>query len=83
MTHYDYKPNGVCARMIHFDLDEAARVHNVSFEGGCDGNAKGFSKLVEGQKAEDLIRLLEGTLCGFKKTSCPDQFTKGLRKAIG
>ena len=83
MMHYDYRPSGVCARMIHFDLDEDTRVHNVSFEGGCNGNAKGFSKLVEGQKAEDLIRLLEGTLCGFKKTSCPDQFTKGLREAIG
>ena len=36
-----------------------------------------------GLEWEDLIRLLEGTLCGFKKTSCPDQFTKGLREAIG
>ena len=58
-------------------------VHNVSFDGGCDGNLKAISKLVEGQKAEELIRILEGNRCGFKPTSCADQFSKGLRQAIG
>ena len=81
--HYDYRPQGVCARMIHYDLDEEKRVHNVSFDGGCDGNLKAISKLVEGQKAEELIRILEGNRCGFKPTSCADQFSKGLRQAIG
>ena len=81
--HYDYRPQGVCARMIHYDLDEEKRVHNVSFDGGCDGNLKAISKLVEGQKAEELIRILEGNRCGFKPTSCAEQFSKGLRQAIG
>ncbi len=80
--HYDYKPKGVCARMIHFDLDENQRVHNVSFEGGCNGNLKAISKLVEGQEAKNLISILDGNLCGFKNTSCADQFSKALQQAI-
>ena len=80
--HYDYKPKGVCARMIHFDLDENQRVHNVSFEGGCNGNLKAISKLVEGQEAKNLISILDGNLCGFKNTSCADQFSKALQHAI-
>ena len=80
--HYDYKPNGVCARMIHFDLDDDRHVHNVRFDGGCNGNLKAISKLVEGQKAEDLIGILDGNLCGFKNTSCADQFAKALQQAV-
>ena len=68
--------------MIHFDLDENQRVHNVSFEGGCNGNLKAISKLVEGQEAKDLISILDGNLCGFKNTSCADQFSKALQQAI-
>ena len=82
MMHYDYKPTGVCAWMIHFDLDEEKRVHDVSFDGGCNGNLKAISKLVEGQKAEDLINLLDGNTCGMKTTSCADQFAKALRQAL-
>ena len=68
--------------MIHFDMDQERCVHNVSFDGGCDGNLKAISKLVEGRKAEDLIRTFDGNLCGIKKTSCADQFAKALRQAL-
>ncbi len=79
--HYDYKPKGVCARMIHFDLDEQGNIHNVSFDGGCNGNLKAISKLVEGHKADEIMHVLEGNTCGFKKTSCADQFAKALLSA--
>ena len=42
-----------------------------------------FSKLVIGQKAEDVIGKLEGIRCGFRNTSCPDQLAKALKQAIG
>jgi uncharacterized protein (TIGR03905 family) len=80
--HYDYKPRGVCCRMIHFDLDDEKHVHHVHFDGGCDGNLKAISKLVEGNKAADLIRMLDGNLCGVRQTSCADQFAKALRQAL-
>ena len=78
----DYKTRGTCSTMIHFDLDENKCVHNLSFEGGCNGNLSGISKLVEGMPAQKVIDALEGTRCGFKKTSCPDQLAKALKAAL-
>ena len=51
---------------------------NVKFTGGCNGNLKGIGALVEGMKPEDVIESLEGTTCGFKSTSCPDQLAQAL-----
>ena len=31
-------------------------------------------------KVEDVISKLEGTTCGFKSTSCPDQLAKALKQ---
>jgi uncharacterized protein (TIGR03905 family) len=67
--------------MIHFDLKDG-KVYNVSFDGGCNGNLKGISKLVEGQDAQHLIDLLKGNTCGFKSTSCPDQLARALEAAL-
>ncbi|MCR5222028.1 MAG: TIGR03905 family TSCPD domain-containing protein, partial [Lachnospiraceae bacterium] len=57
-------------------------ISNVSFVGGCNGNLQGVSRLVEGQRAEDVIGRLEGIRCGMKPTSCPDQLSKALREAL-
>ena len=56
------------------------RVSKVKFIGGCDGNAKGVSSLVEGMPVNEVIRRLKGISCGFKKTSCPDQLAKALEQ---
>lgn len=79
---YTYKTSGTCARQINFDIDENGLVHNVSFVGGCNGNLKAISKLIEGMKAEKVIELLEGNQCGNRPTSCADQLTKALKERI-
>ncbi len=79
--HVDYRTSGVCSTMIHFDLDEQQNIHNVSFDGGCNGNLKAISKLVEGQNASQIAQLLEGNTCGPRKTSCADQFSRALKEA--
>ena len=76
----DYRPRGVCAQLIHFELDGDV-VKNVQFLGGCHGNLQGISKLVNGMKAEDVIARLEGIRCGNKQTSCPDQLAHALKQA--
>lgn len=78
---YVYKTSGVCSRNIFFDLVDG-KVKNVTFEGGCSGNLKGISQLVEGMKAEEVIEKLQGTVCGDKNTSCPDQLSKALKEAL-
>ena len=56
-----YKTSGVCARTITADIEDG-RVYNLKFEGGCNGNTKGISALVEGMLVEDVIARLEGTI---------------------
>lgn len=77
-----YKTKGVCSQLINFEIDENNKLHNVSFLGGCDGNLKGISKLVEGMDCEEVAALLEGTDCGGKGTSCPDQLSRAIRAAL-
>ncbi len=78
---YKYRTSGTCARTINFEID-GGKVKNVSFEGGCNGNLKGISAIVEGMDAETVIEKFSGIRCGFKNTSCPDQLAKALKQAI-
>ncbi len=78
---YEYKTKGTCSQKIFFDIEDGI-VKNVQFLGGCNGNLKGIGLLVEGMKAEDVIARLEGTKCGMKSTSCPDQLAKALKEAL-
>lgn len=79
---YTYKTQGTCSSRIDFEMDEDHIIRNVRFTGGCNGNLKGIGRLVEGRKAEEVIETLEGTLCGMKNTSCPDQLARALKQAI-
>ncbi|MBE6758231.1 MAG: TIGR03905 family TSCPD domain-containing protein [Ruminococcaceae bacterium] len=78
---FSYRPQGVCARGITFDIEDGV-VRNVKFEGGCSGNTQGVAALAEGMPAEEAIRRLRGIRCGFKPTSCPDQLAKALEAAL-
>lgn len=76
-----YKTSGVCSSEINFEINEENdTIKSVSFKNGCAGNAFGLSKLLIGMKVDDVISRLEGTPCGFKTTSCPDQLAKALKK---
>ncbi len=78
----NYKTSGVCSQQIQIEVDDSKIVRKVDFLGGCNGNLKGISSLVIGMKVEDVIAKLEGTTCGPRATSCPDQLANALRKAI-
>ncbi len=76
-----YKTKGTCSTQIDIELD-GDTIKSVSFTGGCNGNLKGISKLVEGMKCEDAIGKLRGIRCGFKNTSCPDQLSYAIEAAM-
>jgi uncharacterized protein (TIGR03905 family) len=78
---YRYKTHGTCSSEMVIEL-EGDVIRSVKVIGGCDGNLKGICSLVQGQKAEDVIRKLQGIRCGFKSTSCPDQLAKALTQAM-
>ena len=77
---YTYKTRGVCAVKIEFDLDGDV-VRNIRFLGGCDGNLKAISKLVDGMTVDQIESKLRGNTCGRKPTSCADQLARAVREA--
>lgn len=80
MKTITYTPKGVCSRQITIEYDEDTKtLENVSFLGGCNGNLKGIGSLIKGMKIDDVIKRLEGTQCGMKGTSCPDQLALALK----
>ncbi len=80
---YHYETRGTCSRAIDIDLDEATgTIRSVRFTGGCNGNTKGLTALVEGQKAADVITRLQGIRCGMRPTSCPDQLAEALTEVL-
>lgn len=74
-----FTTSGVCAKTIDFKIEEGI-VKSVKFNGGCAGNAIGLSALVEGMKVEDVVTRLQGTECGKRPTSCPDQLARALKE---
>ena len=77
-----YRTSGVCAGAIEIDIEDGI-IRGVRFAGGCDGNLKGISILVENMRAEEAIKRLKGITCGRKSTSCPDQLALALETMIG
>lgn len=77
---FTYQTKGTCSREIIFEIEDG-KILNVEFIGGCNGNLKGISSLVKGMNIDDVITRLEGTTCGMKATSCPDQLATALKEA--
>ena len=69
-------PNvGTCSKQTNIVLSDDHTIESDEVIGGCNGNLKGM-------KAEDAIARMEGTTCGPRPTSCPDQIAKNLKKAL-
>lgn len=79
--HIKYKTQGTCSKEIEFDINDNI-VTNIRFHGGCDGNLKAISKILEGANANLITEKLSGNICGFKSTSCADQLAKAVQKSI-
>lgn len=79
---FRYPNRGTCSQQTHFVLGDDHTIEQIEVIGGCNGNLKGICRLVKGKKAEDVIACLEGTTCGPRPTSCPDQIAKNLKRAL-
>ena len=69
-----YRPTGVCSVQYDIVLEDDV-IADIKIYGGCDGNLKGM-------KAQDAIERMSGIQCRTKGTSCPDQISKALQKAL-
>ena len=78
----NFKTSGICCREMNCSVDENNTITDVEFVGGCNGNLSGMAKLLIGQNALEVANKLEGTTCGNKMTSCPDQLSKAIKENI-
>ena len=76
---FEYIPRGVCSRKMVLEIEDNV-LQSLEVYGGCNGNLKGISSLVEGMDIDEIIERLDGITCGGKITSCPDQLAQALKK---
>lgn len=77
----EFKPQNVCSRSMKITVEDGI-VLSLEVIGGCQGNLRGISKLVEGMKIDDVIARLDGIVCHGSRsgqTSCPDQLAQALK----
>ncbi len=77
---YEYRTENTCAQLISFDINDNI-ITNIEFYGGCNGNLKAISKLLDGATVEDIESKLLGNTCGRRPTSCADQLAIAVKKA--
>ena len=83
MKNFSYETDRrVCSKRINFSIDDAGKLHDVEFIGGCPGNLVAIGRLVEGKDAKEIAELLRGNPCGARGTSCADQLAIAIDKAI-
>lgn len=92
--HFRFKPEKVCSQQIEFVLTPVLNtegdavepnkyvVTHIKFTGGCQGNLSFISKILTGYRADYLMNLLRGHKCGNRPTSCMNEFSKCLERAI-
>lgn len=79
---FSFPNKGTCSKQTNFVLNDDHTIASIEVVGGCNGNLKGICSLLKGMKAEDAIARMEGTTCGPRPTSCPDQIAQALKGAL-
>ena len=69
-------------KVIEFEIGDDGIITDVSFKGGCNGNLKAISKLVNGKNAKEIADTLRGNTCGPRSTSCADQLARAIDEAL-
>ncbi len=76
-----YQPTGVCSKLYNIEVEDGI-IKSLEVIGGCNGNLKAISSLIQGMPVEEAISRMEGIRCGMRPTSCPDQIAKALKQAL-
>lgn len=77
---YIYKTKDTCSSEISFDINNNI-ITNITYTGGCNGNLKALSSILNGWTVEEIENKCKGIICGRRPTSCSDQLAIAVRKA--
>jgi uncharacterized protein (TIGR03905 family) len=78
---YTYNTKTACAKQILFDINNNI-VSNIKFIGGCDGNLRAISNILDGWTVEQIEEKCKGNTCWGRPTSCADQLAIAVREAL-
>ena len=78
---FEYYTTGTCSKKITFEIEDN-KLRNLEFHGGCNGNSKALSKLLEGMPVDEVVEKLQNIQCKNRGTSCADQLTKAIIDAL-
>ncbi len=84
IRNFEYITQGnTCSTKITFVInEEEMTVFDLKIYDGCDGNARGFSALADGEKLDTIVERFTGITCHASDgSSCPDQVAKALNEA--
>ena len=79
MEKFEFTPVGVCSRKMIIEVDDGI-IKSYKSIGGCPGNSLGLGSLLVDMSIDEAIETLEGTKCGMRQTSCPNELAKALIK---
>ncbi len=80
VQRFVFQTDGVCPPEIHFQISEGLLKDIRFVGGGCPGNARLVSRLLEGRSLEEVAMYLDGIDCR-NDTSCPDQLAIAIKAA--
>ena len=69
-----FQPSGVCSKLMSLKIKDN-KILEMETVGGCSGNLKGISSLINGMDINEITKRLRGIPCGSRATSCPDQLS--------
>jgi len=79
MNMHEYKTKGTCSKKINFNIEDG-KIYSIKFDGGCNGNLKAISALLEGMDVSFAVQRLKGIQCENRGTSCADQLVRAIEQ---
>ena len=65
---YNYRTKGTCSSNIELEVEDGI-IKDIAFWGGCNGNLKAISKLVDGMTVEEIEQFIKDANVVAKKVA--------------
>lgn len=73
---------GVCPKKLMYKINDDNSITGITFFGGCNGNLKAISEILENYPANEIVNKFKHIECGKKGTSCIQELCKSIDKEL-